>query len=207
MIYFFHHYELPAILQQARIQKIIIETQQQSADSNGNSNGNNNDDATDGSGGSAAGDNNHSQNSNSSNNNSNNNNNNNSENASSRTGNDTNPDNNSSSTSNRDEPASAPNSNSASVSNAAVLASSNLKKLSDELNKSLNELAFDKRAQSFRLNLDIVLKKAIQSETNLNKKRTLFTLNLTEFIKLAKSERSRSPISHSQFGSNVAEIF
>ena len=28
MIYFFHHYELPVILQQARIQQIIIENQQ-----------------------------------------------------------------------------------------------------------------------------------------------------------------------------------
>lgn len=33
MIYFFHHYELPAILQQARIQQIIIESQNQPTDS------------------------------------------------------------------------------------------------------------------------------------------------------------------------------
>ena len=54
MIYFFHHYELPAILQQARIQQIIIETQQQSNESSGNTN-NNTDDTTDGSGGSGNG--------------------------------------------------------------------------------------------------------------------------------------------------------
>lgn len=29
MIYFFHHYELPAILQQARIQQILVQTQHQ----------------------------------------------------------------------------------------------------------------------------------------------------------------------------------
>ena len=47
MIYFFHHYELPAILQQARIQQIIIENQQQGQDPNAP----NNSDRTDGSGG------------------------------------------------------------------------------------------------------------------------------------------------------------
>lgn len=36
MIYFFHHYELPAILQQARIQQFIIETQQQAQHTNQN---------------------------------------------------------------------------------------------------------------------------------------------------------------------------
>lgn len=51
MVYFFHHYELPAILQQARIQQIIIETQQQNAGNNGNNTGNNGSDHTDGSGG------------------------------------------------------------------------------------------------------------------------------------------------------------
>lgn len=53
MIFFFHHYELPTILQQARIQQIIIENQQQptegtdgsgGADSNANNENNDNDD-------------------------------------------------------------------------------------------------------------------------------------------------------------------
>ena len=49
MIYFFHHYELPAILQQARIQQIIIESQNQPTASGSGSNGS---DGTDGRGGS-----------------------------------------------------------------------------------------------------------------------------------------------------------
>lgn len=43
MIYFFHHYELPAILQQARIQQIIIETQHSNSNNNNNNNNDNND--------------------------------------------------------------------------------------------------------------------------------------------------------------------
>ena len=39
MIYFFHHYELPAILQQARIQQILVQSQQQQH-TNGNAPGN-----------------------------------------------------------------------------------------------------------------------------------------------------------------------
>lgn len=50
MIYFFHHYELPAILQQARIQQIIIESQNQPTGSGGS--GANGSDGTDGRGGS-----------------------------------------------------------------------------------------------------------------------------------------------------------
>merc|ERR1719468_306976 len=49
MVYFFHHYELPAILQQARIQQIIIENQH--SGNNGNNPGNNGSEHTDGSGG------------------------------------------------------------------------------------------------------------------------------------------------------------
>ena len=58
MIYFFHHYELPIILQQARIQQIIIETQQQQQqqtqadqDINGSGGNYNNGNNGDGSGG------------------------------------------------------------------------------------------------------------------------------------------------------------
>lgn len=54
MIYFFHHYELPAILQQARIQQIIIEnqqngpgTRQNGTDGSGGSGGSNEDRPTD----------------------------------------------------------------------------------------------------------------------------------------------------------------
>lgn len=36
MIYFFHHYELPVIMQQARIQQIIIETRQNANRDNNN---------------------------------------------------------------------------------------------------------------------------------------------------------------------------
>lgn len=43
MIYFFHHYELPAILQQAQIQQIIIETQQPTVNTEHNTSDRNND--------------------------------------------------------------------------------------------------------------------------------------------------------------------
>jgi hypothetical protein len=46
MIFFFHHYELPLILQQARIQQIIIETRQNANMERGNEENRNNDDAT-----------------------------------------------------------------------------------------------------------------------------------------------------------------
>lgn len=49
MVFFFHHYELPAILQQARIQQIIIESQTQQGNENNGSDG------TDGSGGGGGG--------------------------------------------------------------------------------------------------------------------------------------------------------
>ena len=49
MVFFFHHYELPAILQQARIQQIIIESQAQQGNENNGS------DRTDGSGGGGGG--------------------------------------------------------------------------------------------------------------------------------------------------------
>ena len=52
MIYFFHHYELPAILQQARIQQIIIESQQTSEAEQAQNNNNNSDGGSDDSGGS-----------------------------------------------------------------------------------------------------------------------------------------------------------
>jgi len=48
-VFFFHHYELPAILQQARIQQIILETQSQQGNENNRS------DRTDGSGGDGSG--------------------------------------------------------------------------------------------------------------------------------------------------------
>ena len=59
MVFFFHHYELPAILQQARIQQIIIETQAQQGNENANGS-----DGTDGSGGTDQDDNNNNGNTN-----------------------------------------------------------------------------------------------------------------------------------------------
>jgi hypothetical protein len=54
MIYFFHHYELPLILQQARIQQILIETRQnRDANNRSNNDRNNHDNGDDGSGSTA----------------------------------------------------------------------------------------------------------------------------------------------------------
>ena len=170
MIYFFHHYELPAILQQARIQQIIIETQQNStaAETGDNNANNNNNSDTDGSGGNS--------------------------NINNQPESDNNPntDNNEGSSSSSSSSSAVPGQ--PQDQHSHTHAQLNFK--NDELSNSLLKLAFASettqervtrvasRDSSFKFNLDIVLKKAIQTETNLNKRRTVTARRLTESIKV-----------------------
>jgi hypothetical protein len=181
MIYFFHHYELPVILQQARIQQIIIDTQQQSPDTHGANN--NGDDSTDGSGGGS------NNSSTQTNNNTNNPEGNNSNQPNDLPTNTTMPNN---SINNNNTNDSNTGSQSSQSSQSLQLTNSKVKTFDDELNSILNKLAFEKQHQTqsstFKLSLDLVLKETLQTETNLYKKRSLTTLKLTEFVKLKKSE-------------------
>ena len=172
MIYFFHHYELPAILQQARIQQIIIETQQNSTTAETGNNSTNNNSDTDGSGG----------NSNINNQ----------------------PENDNNSNSDNNEASSSSSSSSSALPDQPQDEHSHthaqLNYSNDELSSSLLKLAFASETtrmnnqervtrvvphdSSFKFNLDIVLKKAIQTETNLNKRRTLTARRLTDSIKV-----------------------
>ena len=175
MIYFFHHYELPAILQQARIQQIIIETQQNStaAETGDNNANNNNNSDTDGSGGNS--------------------------NINNQPESDNNPntDNNEGSSSSSSSSSAVPGQ--PQDQHSHTHAQLNFK--NDELSNSLLKLAFASETttrmnnqervtrvashdSSFKFNLDIVLKKAIQTETNLNKRRTVTARRLTESIKV-----------------------
>ena len=179
MIYFFHHYELPAILQQARIQQIIIETHQQSTDSNGN---NNHDDTTDGSGGASS---NNPENNNNTDDASPSNNNNINSNSLDETSNNAN---NEPQQNQQQQDQTSPNLQLNTAKNFVVF------KNNDELSAPLNKLAFEAKhtRSSFRYNLDLVAKKAIQTETSLNVKRMIVALRLVESIKAKKSVEDSS---------------
>lgn len=163
MIYFFHHYELPAIMQQARIQQIIIETQHHPNNDNHNNDNNNhpdnNDNNNNGAGSSPSSSNTNTDTNSNENNNDN-------------TNNNENVDNNSNS---NDEERNGGSSQPSNPPPTSETSSANPNDINLGLDFIFNSLSFNEKEtrQTLKTKLELVLSQIIRDKCNLDNERLL----------------------------------